>query len=165
MRLFRALQDILIADRGSRKGASQHFVTALIGLLRPVFGGWQCASSEVGVEISCIISVIHSISEPSLMFPNEQVFAWDFESLKEVAANPTPRNLLDASAILRRMLLDDGEPLISKVSKPLGVQVLLTVFADAGKVTFTTTTENMPGVTHYYENPDTSISDTANTKG
>lgn len=63
------------------------------------------------------------------------------------------------------MLLDDGEPLISKVSKPLGVQVLLTVFADAGKVTFTTTTENMPGVTHYYENPDTSISDTANTKG
>lgn len=54
------------------------------------------------------------------MFSDQEVFMWDFESLEEIKKNPTPKNLLQASSIIRRLLMDDGTPLIHKVAGPLG---------------------------------------------
>jgi len=53
------------------------------------------------------------------MYSNEQIFVWDIDALNSIISNPTPRNLLDASAILRRLLLDasNGGILVQKVSR------------------------------------------------
>lgn len=53
------------------------------------------------------------------MYSNEQRFAWDIDALREILNNQTPKNLLDASVILRRLLMDDGGPLLVKVSKSI----------------------------------------------
>ena len=51
------------------------------------------------------------------MYSNEEYFVWDMQALKEVLANVTPRNLLDASAILRRLLIDGSNSVLHKVAK------------------------------------------------
>jgi hypothetical protein len=47
---------------------------------------------------------------------NEERFVIDIDSLREILRNPNTKNLLDASAILRRLLLD-GHALMHKVAK------------------------------------------------
>jgi hypothetical protein len=47
---------------------------------------------------------------------NEEKFVIDIDSLREILKNPNTKNLLDASAILRRLLLD-GHALMHKVAK------------------------------------------------
>ena len=51
------------------------------------------------------------------MYSDIEVFVWRFESLRDLIENPNDGNLLSASAILRLMLIDDGNPLILKVAK------------------------------------------------
>lgn len=101
------------------------------------------------------------------MFKDVQIFLWDVEQLKEIQRNPSPRNLLASSAILRRILMDDGVPLIHKVSRELDLKIRFTVFYDAGKNEFDQIIENIPvkrGLKHIYINPDTTISNNAKTK-
>jgi len=50
------------------------------------------------------------------LYTNEQRFVWDVDALREIGKYPHPRNLLDASAILRRLLTDD-RCLLHKVAK------------------------------------------------
>jgi hypothetical protein len=51
------------------------------------------------------------------MYSDEQVFVWDIDDLIEIAKNPTPPNIIAASATLRRLLTVSGQPLIHKVVK------------------------------------------------
>ncbi|MDN3624858.1 hypothetical protein [Methylobacterium isbiliense] len=82
------------------------------------------------------------------MYTNEQLFVWDLDKLRQISQNPHPRNLLDGSAILRRLLTDSSGPLLHKAAKgrdfkpifrvigsPEGDRLLEDIFA-SGAVTF-----------------------------
>lgn len=100
------------------------------------------------------------------MFSDEQVFVWDVESLQAIAQNPNPRNLLAASAILRRLLMDMGEPLLNKVSRKVDIRPLFKVLSYQNDSGFRNFYDKMPvkaSLTHFYINPDTSIYPSANT--
>jgi hypothetical protein len=99
------------------------------------------------------------------MYPDEQIFVWDFDALQAIGANPTPKNLLAASAILRRMLMDDGEPLLNKVCRKLAVKVRFTVSANTTKQGFAGVSDRLPqrGLTHLWINPDPCIGENPST--
>jgi hypothetical protein len=65
------------------------------------------------------------------MISNEQRFIWDIDDLREIIKNPEPRNLLAASAILRRLLTDSGEPLLHKVARERDFQPRFIVTGNA----------------------------------
>jgi len=50
------------------------------------------------------------------MIPPEARFVWDIDALREIQKYPHTRNLVEASAILRRLLLE-SECLLHKVSR------------------------------------------------
>ncbi|WP_156467682.1 hypothetical protein [Methylobacterium sp. Leaf91] len=56
------------------------------------------------------------------MFSPDQQFVYDIDDLKAIQQNPTVRNLLAASAILRRLLID-ATPLMHRVARPRGTKV------------------------------------------
>jgi len=51
------------------------------------------------------------------MYSDEEFFVWDMDSLRSILGNPTPRNLLDASGILRRLMVDGSNSILQKVAK------------------------------------------------
>lgn len=51
------------------------------------------------------------------MLSNEHIFILDIDALREIVKYPDTRNLLSASAILRRLLTDEGQPLLHKVAR------------------------------------------------
>jgi hypothetical protein len=59
---------------------------------------------------------------------NEERFVWDIDDLQDILKYPDARNLVGASAILRR-LLTDGECLLHKVSKGRDFKPRFTVAA------------------------------------
>lgn len=102
------------------------------------------------------------------MFSNEQRFVWDIDSLVRIKENPTQPNLLEASAILRRIFMDDGEALLNKVSRGLGMKARFRVFVGSHSVdAFKAMTANNPvsgGPIMEYVNPDPSISQNGKTE-
>lgn len=65
------------------------------------------------------------------MVSNEARFVWDIDALREILRNPQPRNLLEASGILRR-LLTDSECLLHKVARGRDFTPRFTVAGRAG---------------------------------
>lgn len=102
------------------------------------------------------------------MFSNEQRFVWDIDSLARIKENPTPPNLLEASAILRRIFMDDGEALLNKVSRGLGMKAHFRVFVGSHSIdAFKARMANIPvrdSLIMAYFNPDPSISQNAKTE-
>ena len=87
------------------------------------------------------------------MYSDEQIFVWDVESLQAISANPTQRNLLDSSAILRRLLMDDGGPLVHKVARKFGVKVKYRVLNRS--IEDLSDMDGVGGATpvHFFQNP------------
>lgn len=50
------------------------------------------------------------------MYSDEQRFVWDIDALQEIVKYPDARHLVEASAILRRLLTDSAGPLMHKVA-------------------------------------------------
>jgi hypothetical protein len=61
-----------------------------------------------------------------LCVPPEALFIWKIEDLKAILANPNEKNLLESSAILRMLLLDE-HPLIHQANRNVGVRIAFMV--------------------------------------
>jgi hypothetical protein len=96
------------------------------------------------------------------MYTDAQIFVWDVDDLTEILKNPTDRNLLQAAAILRRLFMDDGTPLVHKVASAASMKLEFDIF-DVDPSSFS---RGFPeeGLIFVYENPDPSIVDNARTR-
>lgn len=93
------------------------------------------------------------------MYSDAEVFVWDVDALTQIRANPTDKNLLEASARLRRLLMDDGTPLIHKVAGPLGIKVAFDAFREStGLKDFAA---EIGDPVFLYQNPDVGITEEA----
>lgn len=94
------------------------------------------------------------------MFSNEQRFVWDVDELIEIEKNPSEKNLVGASAILRRLFMDSSGPLIHKVTRKLDMKMSFAVAAHTNRLRKNPQSQNAPGREHLlaeYFNPDPSI--------
>jgi hypothetical protein len=68
------------------------------------------------------------------LFSPEQLFIRDVDSLQEIVANPSASNLLNASAILRRLLMD-ASPLLHRANIENRLKIRFTItHHDAGEL-------------------------------
>jgi hypothetical protein len=94
------------------------------------------------------------------MISDEQRFVWDVESLREIVRNPSPRNLIDSTVPLRRLLMDDGEALVVKVARKCGMKVQFNVLTSSNRDGFQSIIDGLPvkrGLSMIYMNPNPSI--------
>jgi hypothetical protein len=101
------------------------------------------------------------------MISDEQRFVWDLDSLRDIAKSPAPKNLLDASVILWRLLTDSAGPLIHRISRKTGLKPRFRVFVNREKNEFQQLIDGFPvkdSLISMYLNPDPSIADKPNTK-
>lgn len=103
------------------------------------------------------------------MISDEQRFVWDIESLAEIAKYPHPKNLLDASVVLRRLLTDSAGPLIHRIAKRVDLKPRFRIFVGGTRSDFQAIIDGMPErardtLVSLYMNPDPSIAEAANTR-
>jgi hypothetical protein len=60
------------------------------------------------------------------MFPPEQIFVFDYDALTQIQQNPSAPNLLSASAILRRLLLDSS-PVYHQANRSFGEKLVFEI--------------------------------------
>ena len=82
------------------------------------------------------------------MIPPEARFVWDIDALREIQKYPHTRNLVEASAILRRLLLE-SECLLHKVSRNRDFQARFEMFKPVEPM-------NHPKSAFEWSNPDPS---------
>lgn len=83
---------------------------------------------------------------------DEQRFVWDINDLQEITHNPQPRNLLAASGILRRLLLDD-EALLHKVARGRDFKAKFVVFGNEVDPALESKVLSIPGPQFQLTNP------------
>ncbi|MFD1703800.1 hypothetical protein ACFSCV_12385 [Methylopila henanensis] len=92
------------------------------------------------------------------MIDDESRFLWDVEKLRNICGSAYESELLDASAILRRLLIDSGNPLLKKIENKIRMKALFTVQDQPGILDFRTLIETKTfgrSCTFFYDNPDT----------
>ncbi|WP_156467800.1 MULTISPECIES: hypothetical protein [unclassified Methylobacterium] len=101
------------------------------------------------------------------MYSDSEIFVYDVERLSEIISNPTAGNLISASAILRRIFMDDGVPLIHKVARLVDLKPRFKIYSGYTKDSFEDLHKALSEIAplnHLYQNPDPSISPAAITR-
>jgi hypothetical protein len=79
------------------------------------------------------------------MFDDGLRFVWDIDALTKISANPTPQHLLDASVILRRLLIDDS-PLIGRMASRTGLGLKFRIFSGNAQSDFQELAEDLMSI-------------------